>query len=121
MAPEHKRLGYCTLSASLLNASGLPDTLAKKLPRYAQLPVNLFGRLAVNHSMKGSRIDQFLLMDALRRSLEAAANIVALAVLVAAKDDAAQAFYRHFSFLPLHERPRRLFLPMKTVAGLFHD
>ena len=68
--------------------------------------------------MKGKGIGQFLLMDALRRSLEAAANIAAMAVLVDATDDAAEAFYRHFSFLPLHERPRRLFLSMKTVARL---
>lgn len=71
--------------------------------------------------IKGKGIGQFLLMDALRRSLEAAANIAAMAVLVDATDDAAEAFYRHFSFLPLHERPRRLFLPMKTVARLFAD
>ena len=119
--PEHRVLGYYTLSASLVNASELPGTLAKKLPRYPQLPVTLLGRLAVDQSMKGRGIGQFLLMNALHRSLEAAANIAAMAVLVDAKDDAAQAFYRHFSFLPLHEQPRRLFLPMKTVVGLFDD
>lgn len=119
--PALQVLGYYTLSASLVNASELPNTLAKKLPRYPQLPVTLLGRLAVDQSMKGKGIGQFLLMDALRRSLEAATNIAAMAVLVDAKDDAAQAFYRHFSFLPLHEQPRRLFLPMKTVAELFDD
>lgn len=119
--PGHRVLGYYTLSASLVNASDLPDTLARKLTRYPQLPVTLLGRLAVDQSMKGKGIGQFLLMDALRRSLEAAANIAAMAVVVDAKDDAAQAFYRHFSFLPLHEQPRRLFLPMRTVAGLFDD
>ena len=119
--PALRVLGYYTLSASLINASELPGTLAKKLPRYPQLPVTLLGRLAVDQSMKGRGIGQFLLMDALHRSLEAAANIAAMAVLVDAKDDAAETFYRHFSFLPLHERPRRLFLPMKTVDGLFAD
>lgn len=118
-APAPQVLGYYTLSASVVNASDLPDTLAKKLPRYPQLPVTLLGRLAVDDSMKGQGIGQLLLMDALRRSLGAAANIAAMAVLVDAKDDAAKAFYRHFSFLPLLGQPRRLFLPMKTVAGLF--
>ena len=119
--PDLRVLGYYTLSASLVNASELPDTLAKKLPRYPQLPVTLLGRLAVDESMKGQGVGQFLLLDALRRSVEAAANIAAMAVVVDAKDDAAEAFYRHFSFLPLHQQPRRLFLPMKTVAGLFDD
>src|SRR5690606_14958306 len=121
VAPALQVLGYYTLSASLVNANELPDTLAKKLPRYPQLPVTLLGRLAVDQSMKGRGVGQFLLMDALHRSLEAAANIAAMAVVVDAKDEAAEAFYRHFSFLPLHEQPRRLFLPMKTVAGLFDD
>ena len=117
--PALRVLGYYTLSAALVNTSELPDTLAKKLPRYPQLPVTLLGRLAVDQSLKGRGIGQFLLLDALRRSLEAAANIAAMAVLVDAKDAAAAAFYRHFSFLPLNQQPRRLFLPMKTVAALF--
>jgi GNAT superfamily N-acetyltransferase len=119
--PAFRVLGYYTLSASIVDTGELPDTLSKKLPRYPQLPVTLLGRLAVDQSMKGKGIGQLLLMDALRRSLEAAANIAAMAVVVDAKDDAAQAFYRHFSFLPLHQQPRRLFLPMKTVAALFDD
>jgi GNAT superfamily N-acetyltransferase len=119
--PALRVLGYYTLSASLVNTSELPDTRSKKLPRYPQLPVTLLGRLAVDQSMRGKGIGQFLLMDTLRRSLEAAANIAAMAVVVDAKDEAAKAFYRHFSFLPLHRQPRRLFLPMKTVAALFDD
>lgn len=119
--PDARVLGYYTLSASIVDASDLPNTLAKKLPRYPQLPVTLLGRLAVDQSMKGRGVGQFLLMDALRRGLEAAAGIAAMAVLVDAKDDAAEAFYRHFSFLPLQQHPRRLFLPMKYIAGLFGD
>ncbi len=119
--PGLRVLGYYTLCASLVNASELPATLAKKLPRYPQLPVTLIGRLAVDQNMKGKGVGQLLLLDALRRSLEAAVNIAAMAVLVDAKDEAAETFYRHFSFLPLQQQPRRLFLPMKTIAGLFHD
>jgi predicted GNAT family N-acyltransferase len=112
-------LGYYTLSASLINTGELPDDLSNKLPRYPQLPVTLLGRLAVDQSVKGQGLGQFLLMDALRRSLVAAANIAAMAVLVDAKDEAAETFYRYFSFLPLQQQSRRLFLPMKTVASLF--
>ena len=117
--PAARVLGYYTLSASLLEAGELPDALARKLPRYPQLPVTLLGRLAVDHSMKGRGAGQFLLMDALRRSLEAATDIAAMAVIVDAKDDAAEAFWRHFDFLPLQQQPRRLFVPMKVIAALF--
>lgn len=119
--PALRVLGYYTLSASLVNTSELPDTLVKKLPRYPQLPVTLLGRLAVDDSMRGKGLGQFLLMNALHRCLQAAGTIAAMVVLVDAKDDVAEAFYRHFSFLPLREQPRRLFLPMKTVAELFDD
>lgn len=119
--PALRVVGYYTLSASVLDASELPDTLARKLPRYPQLPVTLLGRLAVDQSMRGKGAGQFLLMDALRRSLEAAANIAAMAILVDAKDEEAEGFYRHYSFLPLQRQPRRLFLSMKTIAELFGD
>lgn len=117
--PATRVLGYYTLSASVVDANALPGTLARKLPRYPQLPVTLLGRLAVDQSMKGRGVGQLLLMDALHRSLNAAATIAAMAVLVKAKDDAAVAFYQHFSFLPLQQQPRRLFLPMKTIYRLF--
>jgi predicted GNAT family N-acyltransferase len=117
--PANRVLGYYTLSASVITADELPDKLAKKLPRYPQPPVILLGRLAVGQSCKGRGIGEFLLMDALRRSLESAADIAAMAVVVDAKDDAAASFYRHFDFMPLQRQTGRLFLPMKTVAELF--
>ena len=119
LAPAKRVLGYYTLSASVIHVGELPDALARKLPRYPQLPVALLGRLAVDQRVKGQGMGQFLLMDALRRSLDAAMHIGAMAVLVDAKDDAAHAFYRHLSFLPLQGQQHRLFLSMKTVASLF--
>ena len=117
--PSTRVLGYYTLSASVIQAKELPDDLAGKLPRYPQLPVTLLGRLAVDLTLKNRGIGQFLLMDALWRCLGAATQIAAMAVLVDAKDQAAEAFYLHFGFIPLQQQPARLFLPMKTVAGLF--
>ena len=80
---------------------------------------SLLGRLEVGQSVKGQGVGRFLLMDALRRSLKAASTIAAMAIIVDAKDEAAEAFYRHFSFQPLHVQPRHLFSPMETVANLF--
>jgi predicted GNAT family N-acyltransferase len=117
--PAGKILGYYTLSASIIMADGLPAELAKKLPRYPQLPVTLLGRLAVDQTGKGKELGELLLMDALRRSLQAGAEIAAMAVIVDAKDNAAAAFYEHYGFIPLQQHPARLFLPMRTVAKLF--
>ena len=117
--PSNQVLGYYTLSASIITADALPAELAKKLPRYRQLPVTLLGRLAVDQSLRGKGLGEFLLMDALHRSLAAAAEIAAMAVIVDAKDKEAIAFYERFGFITLQQQPTRLFLPMKTVAALF--
>jgi predicted GNAT family N-acyltransferase len=117
--PSNRVLGYYTLSASVISADALPAEMAKKLPRYPQLPVTLLGRLAVDQGQRGKGLGEFLLMDALHRSLEAAAGIAAMAVIVDAKDEEAVAFYRRYGFIALQQQPARLFLPMSTLAGLF--
>jgi GNAT superfamily N-acetyltransferase len=79
----------------------------------------LLGRLAVDRRLKGQGLGEFLLLDALHRCLDAAADIAAMAVVVDAKDEAAAAFYRHFGFTPLQATPARLYLSMKKVEALF--
>jgi hypothetical protein len=112
-------LGFYTLSASIIPVDELPPDLMKRLPRYGQLPVTLLGRLAVDRSVGGQDVGEFLLVDALRRSLETAQQIAAMAVIVDAKDERAESFYRHFDFQPFQQTPLRLFLPMGQIAKLF--
>jgi GNAT superfamily N-acetyltransferase len=116
--PVKRVLGYYTLSASVLTLADLPDELARKLPRYPQLPVTLLGRLAVDQSARGQRLGEHLLLDALHRSLTHADQIAAMAVVVDAKDENAASFYRHYGFIALQAQPRRLFVPMRVVAQL---
>lgn len=112
-------LGFYTLSASIIPVDELPPDLMKRLPRYGQLPVTLLGRLAVDRSVRGQGVGEFLLVDALRRSLEAAQQIAAMAVIVDAKDERAETFYRYFDFQLFQQTPLRLFLPMAQIAKLF--
>ena len=116
--PGAQVLGFCTLSASIVDVTDVAAALARKLPRYPQLPVTLIGRLAVHARLKGQGAGSFLLMDALHRSFTHSAEIAAMAVVVDVKDDAAASFYRHFDFQPLQRDARRLYLPMQTVAAL---
>lgn len=114
--PDAVVLGFYTLSASAVTLGDLPDDQARRLPRYPLLPVTLIGRLAVDRSAKGRGLGEFLLLDALHRSLRHADQIAAMAVVVEAKDDAAAAFYARYGFLSMRTEARRLFLPMRTVA-----
>ncbi len=112
-------LGFYTLSASVISVDELPLDLMQRLPRYGQLPVTLLGRLAVDRSVSGQGVGEFLLVDALRRGLGAAQQIAAMAVIVDAKDGRAESFYRHFDFQPFQRTPLRLFLPMGQIEKLF--
>jgi GNAT superfamily N-acetyltransferase len=116
--PDTRVLGYYTLSASVLTLADLPDDLARKLPRYPQLPVTLLGRLAVDQATKGRGLGEHLLLDALHRSLAHANQISAMAVVVDAKGEEAARFYGHYGFKPLQAQPSRFFVPMRLVAQL---
>lgn len=110
---------YYTLSSSLLPLEELPTALTKQLPRYTHLPVTLLGRLARDKTIVDKGVGEFLLIDALRRSLEGAQKIAAMAVVVDAKNAEAERFYQHVNFLPFQRAPLRLFLPMSHIAQLF--
>ena len=115
--PSAEVLGYYTLSNAAVRATELPAAAVKALPRYPVSPATLLGRLAVHETHRGKGAGSLLLVDALRRSLRS--ETASMAVLVDAKDEVAAAFYRHHDFAPLTDQPRRLFLPMATIARLF--
>ncbi|MDQ3513068.1 MAG: GNAT family N-acetyltransferase [Chloroflexota bacterium] len=118
--PRTDRLaGFSTLSAATVQPAGLPDAIAKRLPRYPTLPAILIGRLAVAIDVQGQHPGEHLALDALRRALRATSQVAAVAILGDAKDDRAHRFDDRHGFLPCRDDPDRRFLPMGTVAGLF--
>ena len=112
-------VGYYTLSATSILLEDLPSEMADKLPRYPLVPATLLGRLAIDTRYQGKGLGEFLLMDALHRSCSQSQVIAAMAVVVDAKDDMARSFYERYGFIRFPDHPYRLFLPMKTIAGLF--
>lgn len=111
--------GYYTLSALSIDVGAWPEDVAKKLPKYPLVPVTLLGRLAVDTRFRGQGAGEHLLMDALRRALEASRKVASVAVVVDAEDESAVSFYRHYGFTSFAEQPRRLFLPMVVIEKLF--
>jgi GNAT superfamily N-acetyltransferase len=114
-------VGYYTLSSTSVNVGELPEHVAGKLPRYPWMPATLIGRLAVDRNYQGSGYGEFLLVDALLRSLISTEQIGSVAVIVDAKDDKAKAFYEHFQFIPLVNYSHRLFLPMAVIQDCFAE
>lgn len=111
--------GYYTLSAFSVQLGELPETIAKKLPRYPLLPATLLGRLAIDLSHRGQSLGRFLLMDALYRSWKNTSEIASVGVVVEALDDTARDFYLHHEFVRLQDHPNRLFISMTTIERAF--
>lgn len=105
--------GFFTLSAGSVSCAELPESLAKKLPRYP-VPVALIGRLAVANDFQGRGLGSILLADACRKIAHASTSLAVAGIVVEAKNDVAATFYRHFGFLNLPGQPTRLLLPAKA-------
>lgn len=113
-ATETRIAGYYTLAAGGVPLTDLPEPLAKRLPRYPSVPVARLGRLAVDQTYRGRKLGSALLWDAGTRALRA--ELVAFALVVDAKDDQAEAFYRHHGFVAFGRQARQLVLPLATFA-----
>ena len=105
--------GFYTLAASSVPLEAMPLELAKRLPRYPVVPAALIGRLAVDRRFQGFGLGGTLLSHAIARVIESELGV--FAIIVDAKDEAAERFYRHHGFTPLAGQKRRLILPIATA------
>lgn len=106
--------GYYTLAAGGVPLDEMPSQLAKRLPRYASVPVVRMGRLAVDQHYRGKKLGAALLWDAVLRATRS--EIAAFALVVDAKDTTAADFYRHHGFVALDDEQRRWLLPLSNVT-----
>lgn len=121
LSPDGKIIaGYYTLSQYSVDLGTVPPDIARRLPKYPMVPATRIGRLAVSTAFRGRGLGEILLMDALHRSLTLSRQVASAAVIVDAKDAQAMTFYRKYGFLELPNIAGRHFLPMTTVAQLFH-
>ena len=117
--PETNILAYYTLSSYTVNIAVLDAALAKRLPRYPQLPATLLGKLGVDVRQKGKRFGELMLVDALKKSLDVTAQVASVAVIAEALDEKAVSFYKKYGFQQFRQEPMKLYLPMKSVESLF--
>ena len=104
--------GYYTLAAGAVLLSGMPASLAKKLPRYPDVPIARLGRLAVDRNFRGMKLGGALLWDAIERARSS--EVAVYGLVVDAKDDRAVAFYEHHGFTMLSAALRLLILPLRN-------
>ena len=113
-ANSGKVAGYYTLAAGGVPLTDLPEAMTKRLPRYPSVPVARVGRLAVDLAFHGQKLGGALLADAAVRAIRS--EVAVFALVVDAKDDAAEAFYRHLGFEGFGAKGRQLIVSLKHFA-----
>lgn len=108
--------GYYTLAAASIPLVELPETEAKRLPRYPVVPAALIGRLAVDRQFRGLELGSAMLFDAIERAAKAEPAVFTM--IVDAKDEAAVRFYGRCGFTPFAGRPMSLYLPIATAVKM---
>lgn len=111
--------GFYTLSASDVLLQDLATGISKRLPRYPRVPVVRIGRLGVDTRFKGRRVGTSLVLDAAVRT--ARSEVGAYALVVDAKDERAEAFYRRLGFQGYGANPRQMIAPIASFRALIGD
>jgi ribosomal protein S18 acetylase RimI-like enzyme len=104
-------LGYYALSAAALSFETLTESDRKGLPAYP-IPAVRIGRLAAATSVRGRGFGELLLQNAIKRILQSRGTLGVFAVVVEAKDAAAEGFYRRYGFRLCDAQSRQLYLPL---------
>jgi predicted GNAT family N-acyltransferase len=104
-------LGYYSLSAASLSFERLTEADRKGLPAYP-VPAVRTGRLAASLSMRGQRLGELLLQNAIKRTLQARSLLGVHALVVEAKNAAVEGFYRKYGFRLCDAKSRQLYLPL---------
>ena len=109
-------VGYYTLTMTTIELSKLPPKLQKK--HFNNHSSALIARLAVDKKYKHKKIGSQLLIDALKRVLNASDIVAFPMVIVDAKDGVAE-FYEKFGFSSFLNEDKKLYLPIATIRANF--
>ena len=105
-------MGFYTLTMTLLDVSALPTTLQKK--HQSATSAGLIARLAVDQRYQGRRLGEWLLVDALKKLLQAS-DMVGFPLVVVDAKDGAKPFYEKYGFEAFVDAEHKLFM---TVADI---
>ena len=108
-------LGYYTLISSSVNSNIFPVSH----PKHYEVPSLLIGRLAVDKSMHGKHVGEFVLFNALSKAIDSANSIGIRIVVVDAIDISVKSFYERYGFKELSDDPLHLYITVKELRAMF--
>jgi ribosomal protein S18 acetylase RimI-like enzyme len=106
--------GYYTLSSCHVDLGALDADWQRRLPRYPAVPAVRLGRLAIDLRFQSRKLGTALLANAVARAIRS--EIAAHLMVVDAKDDGAEGFYRHHGFRGDPEESLRLYAPLEMLG-----
>ena len=109
-------IGYYTLAMMPMDLTSLPSNLQKK--HQNSKSAGLIARLAVDRRYKGKGFGEWLLVDALKKLLNASDSVAFPLIVVDAKDGASD-FYKKFGFLAFFDEDNKLFITVDNVRKSF--
>lgn len=107
-------VGFYTLTMTPIDLNALPEKLQKK--HASATSGALIARLAVDQRYHGRGLGEWLLIDALKKLLQASDTVAFPVVIVDAKDGARQ-FYEKYGFTAFQNTENRLFITMADVRA----
>ena len=108
--------GFYSLAVCTVELEQLPENIAKKYPR--EVHCALLGRIAVSETCQGQGLGSVLLVDAVRKSVEASKHVPTPMIIVDAKNERAKEWYEGFGFKPFPVMKNRLFMTMATAKAM---
>lgn len=118
-------IGFYALNAHAIDYADLPEKFARTRPGHGVIPAAYISMIGVDARYQGKGYGGDLLIDALKRILNASeamgVAVVVLDVLDCGDPGAVEkraALYRGYGFIPLPSNPLRLFLPVATIRKM---
>ena len=109
-------IGYYTLTMITIELTSLPSNLQKK--HHNSNSVGLIARLAVDKRYKNKGFGEWLLVDALKKLLDAS-DLVAFPLIVVDAKDGASDFYKKFGFISFFDENNKLFITVESIRKSF--
>ncbi len=110
-------VGFYALNAHAIDASALPSTLTKRLPRAHPIPAVFLSHLGVATAFQGAGIGSVLIADAFRRAVAVADQVGAAFIVLDALSENAARLYRRWGFLDIPDPPGRMVIGMRQVRA----
>lgn len=110
-------VGYYSLTVGQIDTFGAPERVRRGMGQHP-IPLVILARLAVNVDYQRRGVGFSLLQDAIHRALAVAEHAGIRAMLTHPLDAEADAFCRHFGFVPAPENERQLILLLKDARRI---